>query len=159
MTTLFVMKALTIWQPWATLVIAGVKPYEFRGWPAPVAIRGQRVAIHAGARPVRKAELADLIVRMRSDEAWSTCLKPEALDMLERWYSNPAALPLSSIVGTAVLGQPKCAFDIVHEFGAKLNDSDRNQHSNWAWPMLDPQPLEPIQPAKGAQGFWEWRPA
>jgi len=28
------MKALTIWQPWASLIMAGYKPYEFRGWPA-----------------------------------------------------------------------------------------------------------------------------
>lgn len=151
------MKALTIWQPWATLIIAGVKPYEFRGWPAPRALRGTRIAIHAGARPVRKAELADLILRLRSPEAWSTALKPAALEMLERWYSNPAALPLASIVGTAVLGEPRRAFEIVGEFGARLNDSDRDQHSNWAWPLTGIETLEPIQPAKGLQGFWDWR--
>ncbi|MCA0027385.1 MULTISPECIES: ASCH domain-containing protein [unclassified Mesorhizobium] len=153
------MKAVTIWQPWATLIIAGVKPYEFRSWPAPGALRGQRIAIHAGARPVRKAELADLIIRLRSPDAWSTALKPEALAMLERWHSNPFALPLASIVGTAVLGQPVRAFDIVSEFGAKLNDSDRDQHSNWAWPLTEIEPLKPIQPIKGLQGFWNWRPA
>ncbi|WP_287149604.1 ASCH domain-containing protein [Mesorhizobium sp.] len=153
------MKALTIWQPWATLIMAGVKPYEFRGWPAPVAIRGQRIAIHAGARPVKKAEIADLIIRLRSAEAWSTALKPEALAMLERWHSNPHALPLASIIGTAVLGQPQRAFEIVAEFGARLNDSDRHEHSNWAWPLTAIEPLEPIQPAKGAQGFWDWRPS
>ncbi|MER8403611.1 ASCH domain-containing protein [Mesorhizobium sp. M1307] len=151
------MKALTIWQPWATLIIAGVKPYEFRGWPAPKALRGTRIAIHAGARPVRKAELADLIIRLRSTESWSTALKPEALAMLERWHSNPFALPLASIIGTAMLGEPKLAHDIVAEFGAKLNDSDRDEHTNWAWPLSDIVPLEPIQPAKGLQGFWDWR--
>ncbi|MER9875622.1 ASCH domain-containing protein [Mesorhizobium sp. M0195] len=151
------MKALTIWQPWATLIIAGVKPYEFRGWPAPKALRGTRIAIHAGARPVRKAELADLIIRLRSTESWSTALKPEALAMLERWHSNPFALPLASIIGTAMLGEPKRAHDIVAEFGAKLNDSDRDEHTNWAWPLSDIVPLEPIQPAKGLQGFWDWR--
>lgn len=153
------MKALTIWQPWATLIIAGVKPYEFRGWTAPPAIRGQRIAIHAGARPVKKAEIADLIIRLRTpSEAWMTGLKPEALAMLERWHSNPAALPLSSIVGTAVLGQPKRAFEILDAFGVTINDSRRHEHANWAWPMLDILPQEPIQPAKGAQGFWDWRP-
>ncbi|TPL30221.1 ASCH domain-containing protein [Mesorhizobium sp. B2-4-7] len=154
------MKALTIWQPWATLIMAGVKPYEFRVWPAPRALRGTRIAIHAGARPVRKAELKDLIIRLRSSDAWSTALKPEALAMLERWHSNPAALPMASILGTAVLGEPKRAFDIVAEFGAtRLNDSDRDEHANWAWPLTDIEPLQPIQPAKGLQGFWNWRPA
>ncbi|MER9662329.1 hypothetical protein [Mesorhizobium sp. M0159] len=152
------MKALTIWQPWATLIMAGVKPYEFRGWPAPRALRSTRIAIHAGARPVRKSELADLILRLRSAESWSTALRPEALAMLERWHSNPFALPLASILGTAMLGEPKRAHDIVAEFGAKLNDSDRDEHTNWAWPLTDIVPLEPIQPAKGLQGFWHWRP-
>lgn len=27
------MKALTIWQPWASLIARGVKQYETRSWP------------------------------------------------------------------------------------------------------------------------------
>ena len=89
--------ALTVWQPWASLIVAGVKPYEFRGWPAPRAYRGAEIAIHAGARPVRRAEIADLILRLLDqNQAWTTCLKPEALPMLQRWYSSPSLLPLRS---------------------------------------------------------------
>jgi hypothetical protein len=44
------LPALTIWQPWATLVIADCKPYEFRTWPAPRHLWGKRIAIHAAAR-------------------------------------------------------------------------------------------------------------
>jgi hypothetical protein len=54
------LPALTIWQPWATLIIAGLKPYEFRGYPAPRFVRGHRIAIHAGARPIRASEITDL---------------------------------------------------------------------------------------------------
>ena len=153
------MKALTMWQPWASLIMAGAKPYEFRSWPAPRALRGQRIAIHAGARPVRRNEVADLVMRLRSPEAWTTALRPEiALPMLERALQHPGHLPLASVLGTATLGEPKRAFEIVDEFGAQLNDSDRDQHSNWAWPLTDIETLEPFQPAKGMQGFWEWRP-
>lgn len=151
------MKALTIWQPWASLIMAGAKPYEFRGWPAPRALRGMRIAIHAGARPVRRGEVADLIVRLRSPEAWTTALRPEiAIPILERVHSQPAILPLSSVLGSAMLGEPKRAFDIVGEFGAVLNDSDRDDHCNWAWPLTEIETIEPFRPAKGAQGFWEW---
>lgn len=38
------MKALSLWQPYASLILAGVKGFETRGWAT--AIRG-RVAIHA----------------------------------------------------------------------------------------------------------------
>jgi hypothetical protein len=34
------MKALTIYQPWASLVMIGAKPYEFRRWAREVAKRG-----------------------------------------------------------------------------------------------------------------------
>lgn len=153
------MKAITIWQPWASLIIAGAKPYEFRGWPAHRAFQGLRIGIHAGARKVKRDEIADLITRLRSREAWSTALhKDVALPLLDRWLTSPAALPLGSMLGTAILGTPVNAMAIVHEFGGPANDSDRDEHANWAWPLNDVERLEPIVPAKGEQGFWEWRP-
>lgn len=53
------MKALTVWQPWATLIIAGAKPFEFRRWDYRTrdrGLEGQRIVIHAGARPIKRAE-------------------------------------------------------------------------------------------------------
>ena len=43
------MKALTIRQPWATLIALGVKTIETRSWRSPASLIGQRLAIHAGA--------------------------------------------------------------------------------------------------------------
>ena len=54
------MKALTIWQPWATLIMAGAKPYEWRTWPAPKWIQGQRIVIHAG-RCVARTEVRGVL--------------------------------------------------------------------------------------------------
>lgn len=153
----FPIPALTIWQPWATLVAAGFKPYEFRGWPAPRALRGKRIAIHAGARPVRAAEVQDLILRLRGPDPWTTCLKPEALPALERWLTSPGMLPRSCVLCTAVLGEPRRGSAVAEEFGGPVNDSERELHSNWAWPLTDIQPLEPPVEARGAQGFWPWR--
>lgn len=151
------MKALTIWQPWASLIMAGAKPYEFRGWPAPKSLRGQQIAIHAGARPVKRSEVADLLLRLNSDEAWTTCLvKSIALPLLDRVHSSPGVLPLSSILGTARLGEPIRGHEIVDQFGGVINDSDRDTHSNWAWPLTSIEVFEPFRPAKGMQGFWDW---
>ena len=50
------MKALTIWQPWASLIMAGAKPWEWRGWAPPRSLVGQRIAIHAGARKVGRLD-------------------------------------------------------------------------------------------------------
>lgn len=43
------MKALTLWQPWATLVALGVKTIETRSWST--SYRGP-LAIHAATRPI-----------------------------------------------------------------------------------------------------------
>lgn len=150
------MKALTIWQPWASLIMAGAKPYEFRGWPAPRSLIGQRIAIHAGARPVKRHEIADLLFRLRGKEPWTTALiKDVALPLLDRWHANPGMLPLSSILGSAELGAPVTANAIMSKFEGGV-DSDRSEHCNFAWPMLGVEVFAPIIPARGAQGFWDW---
>ncbi|WP_430912866.1 hypothetical protein [Methylobacterium sp. sgz302541] len=147
--------ALTIWQPWATLIMAGAKPHEFRGWAAPRHVRGRRIAIHAGARPVRLSELRALRLQLRGDNA--TGLDAEiALPLLERWTQDPSTLPLASVLGTAVMGEPVKAHEIPAYAGRFVNDSDRDDHANFAWPLADIQIFMPPIPAKGAQGFWKW---
>lgn len=42
------MKALTIAQPYADMIVKGEKIIENRKWPAPATLVGQRLAIHAG---------------------------------------------------------------------------------------------------------------
>lgn len=42
------MRALTIWQPWASLIAKGDKRIENRDYPPFSTIVGERIAIHAG---------------------------------------------------------------------------------------------------------------
>ena len=42
------MKALTLHQPWASLIADGRKAIETRSWPPPRTLIGKRIAIHAG---------------------------------------------------------------------------------------------------------------
>lgn len=42
------VRALTVKQPWASLIASGIKQVENRSYPVPKTVRGQRVAIHAG---------------------------------------------------------------------------------------------------------------
>lgn len=163
------MKALTIWQPWASLIIAGAKPYEFRGWRPPTSIIGQRIVIHAAARKIDLEEAAALckILYYRNENeriaayAAETCLHPElAIPILKRAYLTligKDSLPMSAGIGTAIVGEPRLGTEIAEEFGVpRVNDSDRDQHANWGWPMLDIEAWpEPI-PMRGAQGLWNW---
>lgn len=42
------MNALTLWQPWASLIASGHKTIETRSWRPPTAAIGKQLAIHAG---------------------------------------------------------------------------------------------------------------
>lgn len=154
------LPAITLWQPWATLVAEGLKPFEFRRWAAPRAYVGQRIAIHAGARPVRKAEVAELLLGLQDQgRGWGTALVVEpSIALLERVHHTPGILPLSHVVCTAVLGTPRRATEIAREiYGSDgVNDSDRIDHAMWGWPLTAIERLEPPVPARGAQGFWPW---
>ncbi len=147
------LPALTIWQPWASLIIAGAKPVEWRGWRCPRWVIGKRIAIHAGARPAKPEEIADILERL---DAGETSLVPyETFRLL-----NTVPLrswPLSSILGTAVLGEPVPALEWVYQHHPDFADSDRLDHSKFAWPLTEIARFEPVIPARGAQGFWRWR--
>ena len=41
--------AITLHQPWASLIALGLKTVETRSWPAPARLVAQRIAIHAGS--------------------------------------------------------------------------------------------------------------
>ena len=151
------MKALTIWQPWASLIMVGAKPFEFRGWDFQQRERGlvgQRIVIHAGARPVKPAEVIDLLKRLGSDDDMTGLVVDKARALLDRVNAAHKCklLPLAAGLGTVVLGRPRNAGLI---FGANVADSDRGAF-NFAWPLSDIKPFDAPIPVRGAQGFWNW---
>lgn len=154
------MYALTIWQPWASLIMIGAKPFEFRGhsfldrWPRPKP--GDRIVIHAGARPIRPAEVADLLARLGSDEDHTGLIVDKARELLTRIYGAHkcrGVVELAAGLGTVVIGRPRNAGTIFT--GITPKDSDRGDF-NWAWPLADIKPWVPPRPARGFQGFWQW---
>lgn len=148
------MYALTIWQPWATLIMAGAKPYEFRGYAAPRRIVGARIVIHAGKRAMREPEIADLLTRLGDpDDHWTTGLDAAiARPILEEALARPDHFPLGAGLGSARLGTPVAAGTTVPAY----IDSDRIDESKWAWPLTDVDSFEEPIPCAGAQGFWGW---
>lgn len=161
------MKALTVHQPWASLIVTGAKPYEFRGWRAPHSLIGQRIVIHASAREVFRAEACSIYqaIRARHSDAEMalatarTCLKARAaLPILRRaWMPYQDHLPIAAGIGTAILGEPRPAAEIAEEFGVPyVNDSDRKEHALFGWPMLEVEEWASPVPMRGAQGFWNW---
>ena len=125
------MKALTLIQPWATLVATGAKKIETRSWYT--SYRGP-LAIHAAKGfPAYAREFAGEV------------------------YGNPAILPyipLGAIVAKAYLLDVRST-----NYGIGLSDKERSygdySPGRFAWILTNIQWLEPI-PAKGALGLWEW---
>lgn len=166
------MKAITVWQPWASLIMIGAKPYEFRRWDyreREPSLEGERIVIHAGARPVRLDEVEDVIDRYRHFGVLAGLAEQllrkvqKALEEAEAAmpaYRKPIApekpngqiLPLGFALGTARLLKPRKCTEL---FGGGP-DSDRIDHHMWAWPLDDVRHFEPPIEARGAQGFWVW---
>lgn len=141
------MKAITIWQPWASLLARGMKQYETRSWATKY--RGP-IAIHAAKRPVRQT--IDALVADRRD-GWTT------LDYFESLFMRPGELdhlPTGAVVGTALL--TRCHL-ITEDFVAKLTPMERALGDftlgRYAWEFHRRVPLDSPIPAKGMQGLWE----
>lgn len=148
-----------MWQPWASLIAIGAKPYEFRGHLPPRAYVGQRIAIHAGARQPVVREISQLIVILNSKWAATTCLRPDvALPFLEKALDAPQLLPLGMVLCTATLGAARDGWDIAAEFGMRVNDSDRDDKANFGWPLTDIEDVVPPVEHRGMQGWSEWTP-
>lgn len=154
--------AITLWQPWATLVAEGFKVYEFRKWDPPHAFINRQIAIHAGMRPIKLAEIRELIYKLErgGDLARATGIGnwPACLKLLEQVLAAPKSLPFGFILCLARLGRPLRNEVLASrlQIAGPLNDSDRDEHSNWGWPLTEIERLEPPVPIKGGQGFWDW---
>ncbi len=135
------MKALTLWQPWATLIAVGVKVIETRGWGTPY--RGP-LAIHAAS-----SEPAEVRRLMRFDEPFISLLAAAG-------YKNPDVLPRGAVVATAELF---CVQHIVAGFqlpkSPELELGDYRA-GRYAWFLRNVQRLPEPVPCKGRQGLWDW---
>jgi hypothetical protein len=141
------MKAITLTQPYATLVALGAKRIETRGWST--RYRGP-LAIHAGKglAGMTKRQFVDLL---RMEPFWSV-LRP--LIAAELHYFRPDALPRGAIVAVADL------VDILPVEQVPPTEPERSfgdyTPGRYAWLLADARPLDPPIPATGRQGLWEW---
>lgn len=151
------MKALTVWQPWASLIMIGAKPFEFRSRHyreyvnAPS--QGDEIAIHAGARKVKLTEVHDLLLSLRRSSESTALIEDKAAPLLERVMAAPigqAVVPLGHLLGTVRLGEAKRSCDL---FNIDVADSERTQF-NFGWRLDEPRLFDRPIEMRGAQGFW-----
>lgn len=161
------MKALSLWQPWGSLIMIGAKPWEFRKWPAPRSVVGQRIVCHASKRPMKLSDIRDLLERLNDPEwAWTTMLdaekaKPFLEKCLHHLLHGEQPLALGAGLGTMLIGPSREGASIAREFGGEaaakhVNDSDRIEHSKWGWKVSDPEEWPLPIPMGGSLGLWNW---
>ncbi len=132
------MKAITIWQPYASLIESRLKRYETRSWKT--SYRGP-LLIHSGQRPMR------WILKHSAEPALDVAIEAFGIDKLMQ-------LP----VGRAI-----CVVDLVDciemtpEFIAEQSPTERAvgdwEPGRFAWKLANPRSVERIE-LIGKQGLW-----
>lgn len=137
-------RAVTLSQPWATLLALGVKTVETRAWTT--AYTGP-LLIHAARK------LPEGAIDLLTD--------PVVFDLLRRHgVRRGSDLPLGKIVGYGILAgcqkiDEDYAAPAADTLEALLGDYTVGRH---VWQFRHLQPLAPI-PATGYLGLWTWEPA
>lgn len=152
--------ALTVWQPWATLIIRGAKPLEFRGYSISEKMVGNRLVVHAAAKKIDIRETESILDNLMAggERAKRTCLIPSrAIPILQEllFDAGRGATCNGVGLGTATFGTPIRGEAISRMFGYKHTGDDNGGH--WGWPMESvTEWSEPVH-AKGQQGIWHWK--
>lgn len=146
------IKALTLWQPWASLVACGAKKIETRSWST--TYRGP-LAIHAAGK--WNTELLSML------SIWQiqTGLAPligMLLDLSKQTWSGVKEehLPRGAVIAVCNLIDCVPTDDLTQkQIGTERYFGDFSL-GRYAWILEDVRQLpEPI-PAKGRQGLWNW---
>jgi len=138
------MKALTLTQPWATLVILGVKGWETRSW-RPVGVQpGDRIAIHAAKGWTRE------------DIDFAFELASRNILPLARHAEPDTDLPRGAVLGTVQFTgyRPTERMDGISAIERELGDYSPGR---WAWGLVLPREFARPIPARGMLGLWDWQ--
>jgi hypothetical protein len=144
------MKAITVKQPWASIIAEGIKDIENRTWKTN--FRG-RVLIHAAAKPVKDGMGA---------------LSVSQITASDEWFKNSELMPiLGAIIGSVeivecVINHPSIwsektniltlgdVFDDLKLLGMAIPPK-----TIYNWVLANPIKFKNPIPAKGKLSFWE----
>lgn len=137
------MRAITIYQPWATLIAIGEKRFETRGWPTNY--RG-KIAIHAAKKLDKEIFLREPLRSVLDLHGYTVDNLPAG-----------AIVAIANLVGChKVIGNKGTVSAYLSNH--KVVDGHELLFGNfdfgrYAWEMTDSKWIDPV-PAKGQQGLW-----
>lgn len=133
-------KALTLHQPWATIIALGLKQVETRSWPT--AYRGP-LAIHAGRAPLEPGMLT-VCTALANAGLGVTLVQVET-----------AVYPLGAIVATCdLVGCVRMEEETIKQARLVERCLGDWKPGRFAWHLDNIRPCAPIH-ARGAQGLWD----
>lgn len=165
------MKAITLTQPWATLVAIGAKCIETRGWSTPH--RGQ-LAIHAAKSFASLGGEANYLAFCRANAFVYAALHRAGL-VPRQWSADALlALPRGAVVAVSTLASVVPVTALPWQHGTFAIDAT-DDHPAHTWPLTeqeytfgnytagrfaflfsDVQALQRPLAVRGTLGIWEW---
>lgn len=154
------MKAITLTQPWATLVALGEKKIETRSWRTnyrgPLAIHAAKTFGRGGEKDIRAMfDQFPEFERVLGQHGWSLKTLPRSAVI--------ATCQLVGIVSTAQLAMQTChewtgPDGRLYRFDLTENEYTFGDYSvgRYAWLLADVKQFEICHSASGALGLWEW---
>ena len=142
------MKAITVIQPWATLLATGKKRIETRSWKTNY--RGE-ILIHAG----KKDPLVGIC--MMTEEARERAFRSLELPSI---FNRFQTFPTGEIIGKANLVN---CLQIDETLAGLIKEQHPDEYAfgdftsgRYAWVMENPVAFDKPIPASGKQGLWNW---
>ncbi|QDR79817.1 ASCH domain-containing protein [Sporomusa termitida] len=147
------MKAITILEPWASLIACGAKQIETRNWSTKY--RG-RIAIHAGKETKRAFYSLPIITALGV-----SCVSEHWLNIrLGSVIAITNLVDCLQVRGTSSLkicNEQRVAAILENNMRVMGNELEFGDytHGRYAWILANVRRIEPV-PAKGRQRLWEW---
>ena len=155
--------ALTLHQPWASLLATGRKRIETRSWAPPGRLIGARFAIHAAQTSLPRDLSPDAIAAFEAalglpKVRWPSHLPFGAvvcLGKLTGAYKVGAWMPGDDLIllCAAISGSEPMSSARLHVDEKHFGDY---RPGRWLWVFEDVAKVEPPVPVKGCQRIWYW---
>lgn len=131
--------ALTVYQPWASLIACGFKEFETRGWPAPQKYIGQLIALHAAKQ------------WSTQEQRWLTVYQKKFPEIGE------LAVPRGCIIAMCRLVEVVPAELLRETVNPRERSMGNFDAGRYGWRLEVVKRAEPPIPAAGKQGIWFWQ--
>jgi len=163
------MRALTFYQPFASLIICGAKGFETRYHAPPRKMIGERFAIHAAKREPHTTIDFDDVTRREIEYQLKVHGQPVIDDLPLGVVLGAAVVVAAYRCGSRVQGRNGPMFEVLSYLCKNILTDEKPRFlpidrmgdyspGRWAWKLEDVKALDQPVPAIGRRGWWQWEP-